>query len=45
MLAPLTTREPADVGLLVKMAQGEPIQADQLSHDIPVWSWKKSLLS
>ena len=33
VLAPLTTRDPKDVGLLVKMAQGDPIQADQLSHD------------
>jgi MoxR-like ATPase len=31
--APLLTREPGDVHLLVRMARGEQIQADQLSHD------------
>lgn len=32
VLAPLTTREPADVGKLVRMARGEDLQSDQLSH-------------
>jgi hypothetical protein len=32
VLAPLAGREPADVFTLVRMAQGEPIQADQLVH-------------
>lgn len=32
VLAPLTTREPKDVYLLIRMAQGEEVQADQLSH-------------
>jgi hypothetical protein len=31
--APLLTRDPADVHKLVRMARGEAIQADQLSHD------------
>ena len=31
-LAPLTTRDPGDVAKLVKMAKGDEIQADQLSH-------------
>jgi hypothetical protein len=32
VLAPLTTREPGDVDKLVRMAKGEAIEADQLSH-------------
>lgn len=32
VLAPLTTRDPGDVDKLVRMARGEPIQVDQLSH-------------
>ncbi|MCG8462503.1 MAG: DNA repair ATPase, partial [Holophagales bacterium] len=32
VLAPLTTRDPEDVHLLVRMASGEEIQADQLKH-------------
>ena len=31
--APLLTRDPADVLKLVRMARGEQVQADQLSHD------------
>jgi MoxR-like ATPase len=31
--APLLTRDPEDVQKLVRMARGESIQADQLSHD------------
>src|SRR5690606_28210232 len=33
VLAPLAARDPADVYLLVRMAQGEPIPASELSHD------------
>ncbi|MCP4659547.1 MAG: ATP-binding protein, partial [bacterium] len=32
VLAPLSTRDPKDFHLLVRMAQGEEIQADQLSY-------------
>ena len=32
VLAPLTTRAPGDVELLVRMASGEPVPADQLEH-------------
>ena len=32
VLAPLTTREQSDIELLVRMANGEAIQADQLKH-------------
>ena len=32
VLAPLTTREPGDVEKLVRMASGEAIQTDELSH-------------
>ncbi len=32
VLAPLTTREQNDIVMLVRMAQGEPIQSDQLEH-------------
>ena len=31
-LAPLTTRDPADIHLLIRMARGEDVQADQLKH-------------
>ncbi len=31
-LATLTSREPGDIDKLVRMARGEPVQADQLSH-------------
>jgi hypothetical protein len=31
--APLLTRDPGDVGKLVRMARGEAVQTDQLSHD------------
>ncbi|GAA3890102.1 DNA repair ATPase [Saccharothrix violaceirubra] len=32
VLAPLSTRDRGDVELLVRMAQGEPVRADRLSH-------------
>ncbi len=32
VLAPLTTREQNDIVMLVRMAQGEPVQSDQLQH-------------
>ncbi len=32
VLAPLAAREPADVPLLVRMAEGEPVEAAELSH-------------
>ena len=32
VLAPLTTREQNDIVMLVRMAEGEPIQSDQLEH-------------
>ena len=32
VLAQLTTRDPKDIHLLIRMAQGEPIQADQLHY-------------
>ena len=32
VLAPLTTREQNDIIMLVRMAQGEPIQSDQLEY-------------
>ncbi len=32
VLAPLTTRDPADVGKLVRLAAGEEVPLDQLSH-------------
>ena len=32
VLAPLTTREQNDIVMLVRMAQGDPVQSDQLEH-------------
>lgn len=32
VLAPLAARDPADVPLLVRMAEGEPVEAAELSH-------------